>query len=989
MKHRQSGFPYLKIILVLLSLFLSIFLTGCAKRSDVHGVSMDEIDAKSKELGISSAELSQWLNDSAEAENFIHELTSSLDQEKLESQPESVARSLIDQMDQSKYIKEGTTDYDDENQLITFEYADGSLGGIMLGDFPDDVNAVSASSPACASSPASASSPACAPSPASASVSASASSLSPAFSAGRAPVSGSTFSSLSASADSQPDVLLLTSFSPDDLAVRKPSYLSCYDPLPVNLTTIDNVTVSDFTQLSGWNCIIVESHGGIYNEESFICLDELVNSASDLSYYSYITDRAVARISCHSNEKEPYRTRYWIGSRFFSRGYSGDLSGTMVLLAGCGTFGKDAISTTPDNRFGLGIMKAGASAMVGFHNSVMSSYTPIFYSSIIKSMCNGESFLSAFQNAKLFVGETDYGFRQSSKGHPKDYSLEPAAYPCYLLHSNDYSFYPAGAEIPDSETSHPASSPDDSLPPASVPSTDAASHPELAAYYEILSSGAWKTGYDGQTFGYDSQSVVYYITDISGNGTYEMVIHDTKNAIFSGYAVIYTFSGDSAYILGYLSHSLSFSTVSVQHDTHTLMFDTPATGTLIDYVQVLPSGMGSPSHTSFSWDTEVVYPAEIDPSLDGIYYKPHAYDITDYNWLLTDLPMDEEYWDRRMPGASTTPQQPSAAVSSHPELALYYQHIHSGQWLTDLQRLYGSTCGVNALSIRYYLTDILGNGCYEMILYDSEALFTGNVLYYTYNPAGHIYMLGNTMDPTVGEATVSVLHEKNLLALDLYYRDYTMDYVQVLPSGTWNLFRYNTEFGPEIYPEDINPSYRGIYYKPYPYDITDYQWMLTDLPMEEECWDRRKPEESASPVAVPLEGNLVTLGPAYCTFNAPEMWATWSIIEEQETGAYTPGYYDVLYDATSDLLFHITVYQGDPDLLASFWSQRYQGTDGFVVDGEYYHLFLGEFDGGYYEAYWPVTPANQEMVYLKMYDEIYSIVQTTVVNPGLLPVWAY
>ena len=135
-------------------------------------------------------------------------------------------------------------------------------------------------------------------------------------------------------------------------------YKKLWDKQHLTTDIDDNCSVSDFlTGIEGYDLVFIEEHGIIRKDEPLIVTRELFNSER----YQDKKDDLCSLI-------EPDGNKYWlIKPDFFMNNYSKDqLSGAIIWLGMCNSYKYDKLADI--------LMQCGASAVVGYNDSVLTDY---------------------------------------------------------------------------------------------------------------------------------------------------------------------------------------------------------------------------------------------------------------------------------------------------------------------------------------------------------------------------------------------------------------------------------------------------------------------------------------------------------------------------------------------------------------------------------------------------------------------------------------
>lgn len=229
---------------------------------------------------------------------------------------------------------------------------------------------------------------------------------------------------------SNTDAVIMYDWYEDDNSVLKfyREYQEDWNEKGLDTELSINPTVEQYaTQLSDQALILIAAHGsrytlksGLFNPlttYSVICTHENCTKDIDKSYKYDINQRNIVRANTEDGKY------YWMLPTFFSTHYSdGGLNNSIVLINSCYGFGEDN-----DIDYDLAGNMTGASAVVGFHNSVeifniykltqeeyvTKSFGTLFMENIADSLLKSETVDTAFNKAKKTIGDTQFVYHQN------------------------------------------------------------------------------------------------------------------------------------------------------------------------------------------------------------------------------------------------------------------------------------------------------------------------------------------------------------------------------------------------------------------------------------------------------------------------------------------------------------------------------------------------------------------------------------------------
>ncbi len=143
-------------------------------------------------------------------------------------------------------------------------------------------------------------------------------------------------------------------------------------------TTVDtDVTVADLKALQGYDVVVFAMHGNVYVQNArsrkvpVLCINEAVSPVTDLNYsYELRSRKSVKKVM-----RMDGTLMYLIMPSFFTDSYGlKELSGKFIYAQPCMFFGCDCQGTDPDYTMARALTGRSAEAVVGYHNSVRSTY---------------------------------------------------------------------------------------------------------------------------------------------------------------------------------------------------------------------------------------------------------------------------------------------------------------------------------------------------------------------------------------------------------------------------------------------------------------------------------------------------------------------------------------------------------------------------------------------------------------------------------------
>lgn len=328
--------------------------------------------------------------------------------EKTIEEKEELVQDTLNAFVETGEISDGSIAYNENDQLFSFQYSNGVLGGVMIGEFDKEQNSYTSRE--------------------------------------RMPNNDiETFNLLSESEDmnvslnSDEDFLLgyaliLNSFpsfetEPADIAYRTNFYNDTRNDWNSKglKTTIDtDVTVSDYQNFDDYEVICISTHGSTYSwNDGFlwlnkhtvpaICLSEKQTKEKNKQYSGLLKNKEIAKVNgC-----------YWILPAFFENEYgSGTLEDTFIFSECCMAMGTGQGSTISNYNYTMAnaFINSSAKAYVGFHNSVFADYSRKFMKNYIDKLIEGENSISSYNSSISVYGSNhEIWYNNNSSYTLKDY----------------------------------------------------------------------------------------------------------------------------------------------------------------------------------------------------------------------------------------------------------------------------------------------------------------------------------------------------------------------------------------------------------------------------------------------------------------------------------------------------------------------------------------------------------------------------------------
>ncbi len=197
----------------------------------------------------------------------------------------------------------------------------------------------------------------------------------------------------------------------EDTSFRRDYYFDLktdWDEKGLDTTVDTQVDVTDLKELNDYDVVVFSGHG-IYLDyavddystkvtESALCLNETLSSDKD---DLYTIDLKKSRITRINGKNGVYAALPALISDSYK---TGELSGKFIFSESCEFLGKDGV-VAPEMKDAF--IGRGASAVVGFNNSVLAVYSREFMKSYVDGLIDGELAINAFNNAKSTYGDND------------------------------------------------------------------------------------------------------------------------------------------------------------------------------------------------------------------------------------------------------------------------------------------------------------------------------------------------------------------------------------------------------------------------------------------------------------------------------------------------------------------------------------------------------------------------------------------------------
>jgi len=275
------------------------------------------------------------------------------------------AKEIIDKMVDEGNIKEDSVVFDEENGVYSFEYSDGTLGGIFIDEFNDETNKGGSDSE----------------------------------------VNEEDDDSMYNVREEDLTAIVLHAFG--DSAFRRDFYVDLEDDWDLQglQTSVDtDVTVDDFKRLENFDVVVFAMHGSLYSEHvPALCLEQISSSKTDELLKDDLSSGAVAKIIYGDG-----KSRYWILPDFFTNNYSeNSMASKIIFSESCEFYGDDEDSAEVNLLMSDALNFVSDGATIGYHNSVLAEYSRNVMKMTVDEALNGSNAAAALEEAKEEYGEYD------------------------------------------------------------------------------------------------------------------------------------------------------------------------------------------------------------------------------------------------------------------------------------------------------------------------------------------------------------------------------------------------------------------------------------------------------------------------------------------------------------------------------------------------------------------------------------------------------
>ena len=350
--------------------------------------------AEGQDPALNAAQQSLTASDVKEMQQADDAVTALTDSEEFEQmtqeQRSEAAQQQLETLTEQGLVKNGSVCTDEENGMVSFSYACGALGGILLTD-PDEENGTVT------------------------------------LQAGQLKEELQDF----AENKRVGSAAIYYAFDNTVNSTRYPYYAymqSYWNSVGLHTDLDTTVTLSDLRRMGSYDLCILSTHGAYYTyeygwlwkktaTEPLILLTEKSNFWSDLRYGFDLLSHRVVKIN----------GMYAATDAFFRSAYRGH---GIVLSETCEFYGKNG---HVDTGIADALLAAGAKAVAGYVNNVYSVYSRSMLWAMVNRMIEGETLKSAADYAKEVYGTDDILWYNAQGGK------RPHASASYIVLSGDRS----------------------------------------------------------------------------------------------------------------------------------------------------------------------------------------------------------------------------------------------------------------------------------------------------------------------------------------------------------------------------------------------------------------------------------------------------------------------------------------------------------------------------------------------------------------------
>lgn len=355
-----------------------------------------------------TADANEKIRDLTDSETFKNK---SLDERKI------LAEKLIEELISSGSVIGESVYYSEDSKMYSFSFTGEFLGGIALEEFDSDFNGYGNSDDNISNIK---------------------------YAVSKSNNSSDTVEDLGSA-------LILNSFpafetNSQDISYRTDFYREIkkdWDKKGLKTTLLDtNVKVSDYEDLSKYNVVVVATHGNVYewndgflwlnhHERPAFCLAEKSTKAKDKEYSVDLKDKAIATVN----------GRYYVLPEYFENNYaSHSFENTFVFSESCCSLGMNMeYNYSMSNVF----ISCGAKAYIGFHNSVLATYSREFMKEYVDCLIDGSTSLEAYNAAILKMGANHQVWFENTYGYTLRHYYEHVKNPTETFVPSLHVAYPS------------------------------------------------------------------------------------------------------------------------------------------------------------------------------------------------------------------------------------------------------------------------------------------------------------------------------------------------------------------------------------------------------------------------------------------------------------------------------------------------------------------------------------------------------------------
>ena len=168
-----------------------------------------------------------------------------------------------------------------------------------------------------------------------------------------------------------------------------------------------SVTIQDLKALAEYQAVVFSMHG-VYHPENekvgaALCLMEEVTEEKNALYSADLKKHNLATVTLENG-----KTCYWVYASFFEDHYGANaLQNTFIFSEACSFLGE---GSQTDTAMADALEKAGAAAVIGFHNPVHTEYSRKLLAEYMNQLLAGETAYTAMAAARKLHGQDDSAY---------------------------------------------------------------------------------------------------------------------------------------------------------------------------------------------------------------------------------------------------------------------------------------------------------------------------------------------------------------------------------------------------------------------------------------------------------------------------------------------------------------------------------------------------------------------------------------------------